>query len=585
MTLQEDHRSGLILLIVFVLLPQNSWAFFPKQEQPSAAAAAEDASGSDFITSKCEKFDGQKCDPVTNECKVVMGVEKCPTPSTPSGRNQCYASWLNTSSGFQFVKKGCWMNGHDCRGQRRCQQRPPVRDIYFCCCEGNMCNQNITFHSQPVNVGPRQSVGQGARVGTTTLLPPVVKDPTQTTKAILYSIVPIVVGTVIIVAVFFLWKRHRRNLYTGHQQLPTIEPGYVTTPSPSSLNLDLIERIEVRARGRFGCVWKAKLVSEIVALKVFPLQDRQSWCTEQEIYSLPQMSHENILRFIACEKRGDNLTTEFWLLTEFHEHGSLYDYLKGHIVSWAQLCKISETMARGLAFLHDEIPATNTLGAKPAVAHRDFKSKNVLLKGDLSACVADFGLAIKFEPGKGPGETHGLVGTRRYMAPEVLEGAICFNRDAFLRIDMYACGLVLWELLTRCNAAEGPVGEYQLPFESAEEVGQHPSLEAMQEYVVTRKKRPPVHEHWKRHPGMASLVSTVEECWDQDAEARLSAGCVQERVATLSRSISIVGFTTPAPPTSPPIPNGQSPCHPADSAVSSSTSSDLPPKDSTTSSC
>lgn len=41
------------------------------------------------------------------------------------------------------------------------------------------------------------------------------------------------------------------------------------------------------------------------------------------------------------------------------------------------------------------------------------------------------------------------------MAPEVLEGAICFNRDSFLRIDMYACGIVLWELLTRCNAVEG----------------------------------------------------------------------------------------------------------------------------------
>ena len=44
------------------------------------------------------------------------------------------------------------------------------------------------------------------------------------------------------------------------------------------------------------------------------------------------------------------------------------------------------------------------------------------------------------------------VGTRRYMAPEVLEGAINFNRDAFLRIDMYACALVLWELLSRCRA-------------------------------------------------------------------------------------------------------------------------------------
>lgn len=47
------------------------------------------------------------------------------------------------------------------------------------------------------------------------------------------------------------------------------------------------------------------------------------------------------------------------------------------------------------------------------------------------------------------------VGTRRYMAPEVLEGAINFQRDAFLRIDMYAMGLVLWELASRCTAADG----------------------------------------------------------------------------------------------------------------------------------
>jgi hypothetical protein len=40
------------------------------------------------------------------------------------------------------------------------------------------------------------------------------------------------------------------------------------------------------------------------------------------------------------------------------------------------------------------------------------------------------------------------------MAPEVLEGAINFSRDAFLRIDMYACGLVLWELASRCTAQE-----------------------------------------------------------------------------------------------------------------------------------
>lgn len=41
------------------------------------------------------------------------------------------------------------------------------------------------------------------------------------------------------------------------------------------------------------------------------------------------------------------------------------------------------------------------------------------------------------------------------MAPEVLEGAINFQRDSFLRIDMYAMGLVLWELVSRCTESDG----------------------------------------------------------------------------------------------------------------------------------
>lgn len=41
------------------------------------------------------------------------------------------------------------------------------------------------------------------------------------------------------------------------------------------------------------------------------------------------------------------------------------------------------------------------------------------------------------------------------MAPEVLEGAINFQRDSFLRIDMYAMGLVLWELVSRCAEVNG----------------------------------------------------------------------------------------------------------------------------------
>lgn len=70
------------------------------------------------------------------------------------------------------------------------------------------------------------------------------------------------------------------------------------------------------------------------------------------------------------------------------------------------------------------------------------------------------------------------------MAPEVLEGAINFSRDAFLRIDMYACGLVLWEVLSRCKDI-GQVGPYKLPFEA--ETTPHPTLEEISELVVHQK--------------------------------------------------------------------------------------------------
>ena len=46
---------------------------------------------------------------------------------------------------------------------------------------------------------------------------------------------------------------------------------------------------------------------------------------------------------------------------------------------------------------------------KPSIAHRDFKSKNVLIKSDMTACIADFGLALVFEPGKAVGDAHGQV--------------------------------------------------------------------------------------------------------------------------------------------------------------------------------
>ena len=48
------------------------------------------------------------------------------------------------------------------------------------------------------------------------------------------------------------------------------------------------------------------------------------------------------------------------------------------------------------------------------------------------------------------------VGTRRYMAPEVLDESINVRYfESFKRADVYALGLVCWELVRRCRYRPG----------------------------------------------------------------------------------------------------------------------------------
>ena len=227
-------------------------------------------------------------------------------------------------------------------------------------------------------------------------------------RTLIYSIVPIVGIAVVIVIMFWMWKRFSRQQYEYRETLPSVDPTQNLPPSPHPPRP--LKLIELRARGRFGSVWKAQLHEADVAVKIFPPQDKHSWFTEQDIYRLPHVhNHDTILKFIGTERRGDNLNLELWLVTEYQAYGSLCEFLKGNTITWAEMCKLAESIASGLSFLHDEIPPGGGEDCKPAIAHRDFKSKNVLVRADKSAVIADFGLALKFEPGKSLGETHGLV--------------------------------------------------------------------------------------------------------------------------------------------------------------------------------
>ncbi|KAK0174528.1 hypothetical protein PV327_010288 [Microctonus hyperodae] len=487
-----------------------------------------DALGHDVKGSRyCEFYNATKCTEMQQGCTER---DECPTPE-PGKRNHCYVLWQhdNSTKKSSIILKGCFLDTKECYDKPRCIEKTADRKgkMLFCCCDGDMCNQNFTWDPQPTEPPPHKDHESK----------PVPNTEQQIITMIVSISVPMLLLLIVLSSLYWCYKRRKLGYFN---EVPTLDSVEVPPPSPN-VRLRPIHLLEIKARGRFGAVWKAQLKNEIVAVKVFPQQDKQSWQTEQEIFKLAHMDHNDILHYIGVERSGDNLQAEFWLITAYHEKGSLCDYLKANVVTWSEMCRIAESMARGLMHLHEEIPANKADGYKPAVAHRDFKSKNVLLKSDMSACIADFGLALIFHPGKPCGDTHGQVGTRRYMAPEVLEGAINFTRDSFLRIDMYACGLVLWELASRCTVQDGPIGEYRLPFE--EEVGLHPTLEDMQESVVHKKERPLILETWRKHPGLLSICDTMEECWDHDAEARLSASCVMERVAILSRSLVINSST------------------------------------------
>ncbi|XP_056445494.1 activin receptor type-2A-like isoform X1 [Gadus chalcogrammus] len=456
------------------------------------------------------------------------GVEPC--YGDQDKRLHCFATWKNTSGVVTVVKKGCWLDDVNCYDSSQCVERKETPDVFFCCCEGNMCNERFLY--TPDNLQPQSESHRQFTAYTTSNT---FSQKPHLFSTLLYTLVPIPGLTAVVLFCFWMWRQHKlaypAALVPTHHAFHIMveDPG----PSPSPIMAQRpLQLVEVKARGRFGCVWKARLLSEYVAVKIFPIQDKLSWQNEYDIYSVSGMKHDNILHFMGMEKRNNNLAMELWLITDYHERGSLTDYLKAHLLSWGELCLVAQTLARGLAYLHEDIPGHRE-GHKPSIAHRDMKSKNVLLKKDLTACIADFGLALKFEAGKSAGDTHGQVGTRRYMAPEVLEGAINFQRDSFLRIDMYALGLVLWELASRCTAADGPVDQYMLPFE--EEVGQQPSLEDIQEVVVHKKLRPLLLDCWHKHPGLALLCETIEDCWDHESEARLSAGCVEERVGQMRR--------------------------------------------------
>ncbi|RLV90842.1 hypothetical protein DV515_00014299 [Chloebia gouldiae] len=192
---------------------------------------------------------------------------------------------------------------------------------------------------------------------------------------------------------------------------------------------------EIVGKGRFGEVWHGKWCGEDVAVKIFSSRDERSWFREAEIYQTVMLRHENILGFIAADNKDNGTWTQLWLVSEYHEQGSLFDYLNRGTVTVQGMVRLALSVASGLAHLHMEIPA---------IAHRDLKSKNILVKRNETCAIADLGLAVKHDSVLNTIDIpqNPRVGTRRYMAPEILDDAMNTSIfESFKRADIYSLGL------------------------------------------------------------------------------------------------------------------------------------------------
>ena len=88
--------------------------------------------------------------------------------------------------------------------------------------------------------------------------------------------------------------------------------------------------------------------------------------------------------------------TQMLLVTDYHDRGSLYDFLRNltRPLYPDEMHKMAHSIAAGLAFLHGEIVGNGE--PKPLIAHRDIKSKNILVRHDGQCVIADFGLAVRY---------------------------------------------------------------------------------------------------------------------------------------------------------------------------------------------
>ncbi|MBZ5499799.1 MAG: protein kinase [Acidobacteriia bacterium] len=196
--------------------------------------------------------------------------------------------------------------------------------------------------------------------------------------------------------------------------------------------------IGLLGRGGMGEVYRADdlKLGQAVALKFLPkgLADdpvrRERFYAEVRIAR--QVSHPNICRVYDVSE----LDGRHFLTMEYIDGEDLASLLKRiSSLHGTKALDVARQLCAGLAAAHNK-----------GVLHRDLMPANVMIDGRGHVRITDFGLAVAAGEEVPAGD---VSGTPAYMAPEQFAG-----KGASVRSDIYALGLVLYELYTGRRAFE-----------------------------------------------------------------------------------------------------------------------------------
>ncbi len=206
------------------------------------------------------------------------------------------------------------------------------------------------------------------------------------------------------------------------------------------------EIVDEIGKGAMGVVYLARdpLIGRLVALKTFRIgysvkdvemeQFRARFIREAQSAGI--LSHPNIVTIHdVVEQSDDGLA---FIAMEYVRGTNLKSLLQGdQSLTLPFIVEVIAQVADALDYAHSH-----------RVVHRDVKPANILITADNLVKITDFGIA-RLDSSNLTQEGQ-LLGTPNYMAPEQIQG-----RDVDHRADLFALGVVLYEMLTRHKPFQG----------------------------------------------------------------------------------------------------------------------------------